>query len=384
MYSSCTTGQHGYTIYECRAEGRWHPTLDCEIAPALDCNAGWDCHRNGQPCLPICGDGLVRGDELCDDKGAKGGCAADCLSILPGWKCNSSSPSTCSSVCGDFVVALDEQGHTVPGNERCDEGYVAKGGSNGAYGGHCSIDCRGTTSWCGDGKLDAEFEVCDLGGLNLKPTGWHSGGETGIQVPIYPWTRERSCTDQCHYNSYCGDGLGDAGEGAAACPQDYVGTPCRTTDPCIIDPRYQADGSCQGVRREACDDGFAWSHSGPIPEWRCMRVTEPRDPDGWDDNFFCVTYSPNRPYLGPYNVFDWLNSPTLTQIVKLRMQGCIAVGDKSEPDNHGWNNSYLCPGEHVSFQWSQAGSIPGMHCVNWNEPRYPHSWNDNYLCWSYK
>ena len=34
------------------------------------------------------------------------------------------------------------------------------------------------------------------------------------------------------------------------------------------------------------------------------------------------------------------------------------------------------------FQWSSAGRVPGMECVQILEVADPHTWSDNYLCFS--
>ena len=68
----------------------------------------------------ICGDGLVVGEEICDnaDKVLGDGikCLDDCSGSHPGWTCTGGStttPSVCESTCGDGVVVFGEQ---------CDDG----------------------------------------------------------------------------------------------------------------------------------------------------------------------------------------------------------------------------------------------------------------------
>lgn len=34
----------------------------CKLEP------GWNCLLSGRPCIPICGDGVIKGFEACDDK----------------------------------------------------------------------------------------------------------------------------------------------------------------------------------------------------------------------------------------------------------------------------------------------------------------------------
>ncbi|MBK8156772.1 MAG: hypothetical protein IPK55_12640 [Streptococcus sp.] len=57
-------------------------------------------------CSAICGDGLKMNPETCDDGGVDGTsmCKSDCTGSVSGWVCTGGSPttpSTCTSVCGD-------------------------------------------------------------------------------------------------------------------------------------------------------------------------------------------------------------------------------------------------------------------------------------------
>ena len=73
-------------------------------ADCLTVDPGYSCQPPGMPCHRIarCGDGVVVLPELCDDNNATAGdgCSATCK-IEIGWKC-SGNPSTCShTTCGD-------------------------------------------------------------------------------------------------------------------------------------------------------------------------------------------------------------------------------------------------------------------------------------------
>jgi len=68
---------------------------------------GWNCTggslTSATICLPICGDGLKVGNEVCDDGNtiSGDGCAGNCMSEEPGWVCESKAGepiSTWSSV----------------------------------------------------------------------------------------------------------------------------------------------------------------------------------------------------------------------------------------------------------------------------------------------
>ena len=56
----------------------------------------------------ICGDGITHdNNEVCDD-GEGGHCKDDCLGYDDGWVCDTSSPSVCLPVCGDGKLVGDE------------------------------------------------------------------------------------------------------------------------------------------------------------------------------------------------------------------------------------------------------------------------------------
>ena len=225
---------------------------------------GWACPTDGQPCHAICGDGLTRGAETCDDGNTAGGgaaadgCGADCR-IESGWACPARydclrgpngepvmdlvgenpyhSPQqlcggqyfrdACMPICGDGVVA---------GDELCDDGNNASGdgcagrtntlecalaykagslpdGCRGCFaegGYHCVGSECGTQ--CGDGFVTSD-EVCDDGDTDSgdgcdascnAESGWFCAHET---VCSYG-----ACANR-HVFCYpiCGDGqvLGD-------------------------------------------------------------------------------------------------------------------------------------------------------------------------------
>jgi cysteine-rich repeat protein len=144
-------------------------SADCQTV-----EAGWQCRVPGSPCTPqpssclgvqmdagqtcdagatgssICGDGLVTGDEECDDgndpvkyphndDSAYGGCTTACKF---------------GPYCGDGICN---------GPEECDVGPA-----NALAYGHsgCTVACT-NSHYCGDGILDADRgEQCDLGDAN--------------------------------------------------------------------------------------------------------------------------------------------------------------------------------------------------------------------------
>jgi cysteine-rich repeat protein len=131
-------------------------------------------------CTTICGDGLVAGNEVCDDGFVTGGCTAGCMSFNLNWICTGGSatgPSWCRGMCGDsFILAA--------GGENCDDGNSNSGDG---CSGSCTVEngytCTGLpsvcTTTCGDGKR-AGIEVCDDGtdngiGCASGCNGWASG-----------------------------------------------------------------------------------------------------------------------------------------------------------------------------------------------------------------
>jgi fibro-slime domain-containing protein len=123
--------------------------------------------RTRTECESTCGDGLLAGDERCDDgenNGAGYGyCGVDCQ---PGPRC------------GDQVVN---------GEESCDNGINSDGYQLNSE--SCGPDCT-PPAFCGDGIIDAAHgEECDDSGQSSEDGGY--GG----------------CTAECRLGPHCGDGV---------------------------------------------------------------------------------------------------------------------------------------------------------------------------------
>ena len=122
----------------------------------------------------MCGDGVIVGQETCDDNNtdANDGCSATCV-VECGFDCGLAEPSVCTSTGGDGVL--------VAPNEACDDGNTNK---DDGCSSSCTIEpgylCSDPTGcgasscvwltgneFCGDGMtLGAELETsgfCDDG-----------------------------------------------------------------------------------------------------------------------------------------------------------------------------------------------------------------------------
>ena len=125
-------------------------------------------------CQTTCGDGIVAGDEQCDDgvnDGSYGSCMPDC---------------TRGPYCGDAVVQAPPDGP-----EQCDDGINLTTYSFDGQPG-CAPGCV-LGAYCGDGQIDSLFgEQCDDG---VNPGGYGQ------------------CRADCRFDIRCGDGIVQAAEG---------------------------------------------------------------------------------------------------------------------------------------------------------------------------
>jgi fibro-slime domain-containing protein len=130
--------------------------------------------RKYTECESVCGDGIIAGNERCDD-GANNGmgygfCSANCT---PGPRC------------GDTIVN---------GEESCDNGFNLDGYYVDAT--SCAPGCV-YPPFCGDGIVNAEYgEECDLG-----------SDEAGASLNDGSY---EGCTGFCELGPRCGDGVEDA------------------------------------------------------------------------------------------------------------------------------------------------------------------------------
>ncbi|MGC4119756.1 MAG: DUF4215 domain-containing protein [Myxococcales bacterium] len=198
--------------------------------------------RTVSQCRPTCYDGIVAGNEVCDDgrnDGAYGGCMPGCLARAPfcgdrdptgpGEECddgvNASLYGGAQRVCGPGCKWAPSCGDGVASHgEECDEGA-----QNGSGWGHCTSTCT-LGPRCGDHVQQTPEEECD------------HGLDNGSSID--------NCTADCHLK--CGDGTKDRGEqcdlGAAQNLGGYDG--CNPD--CTRGP-FCGDAAPNGG--EACDDG---------------------------------------------------------------------------------------------------------------------------------
>jgi cysteine-rich repeat protein len=144
---------------------------------------GWHCRVPGALCVPICGDGILKGGETCDDGNTLNGdgCSMYCLTEPGCSGVDGGIDSGCQQpYCGDGILS---------GAEECDRGAL---NSDTEYGG-CTTRCF-AGPFCGDGMVNGP-EECDLGAQN--GTAYGPGG----------------CTLGCTKTHYCGDGFMDSNLG---------------------------------------------------------------------------------------------------------------------------------------------------------------------------
>ncbi|MCD6499090.1 MAG: SUMF1/EgtB/PvdO family nonheme iron enzyme [Deltaproteobacteria bacterium] len=212
------------------------------------------------PPTSVCGDGVVIGNEGCDDGNQEDGdgCSTQCK-VEKGWACAQGSPTVCHTMCGDnMVVGSEECDGTDLGGQSCQGLGLGDGDLA------CSTNCRYDTSACskqaecGNGVQEhgEECDGADLGGATCEGRGYVSG--------------MLGCTGQCRFDETqcvpavdCGNGQIDTGEqcdgvnlaGATCESRGYYGGTLGCMASCTYDESDCA-GSCgDGVvnGNEVCD-----------------------------------------------------------------------------------------------------------------------------------
>jgi cysteine-rich repeat protein len=186
----------------------------------------YPCGAYPSRCTPVCGDGVVVGEEgskagRCDDGNLQDGdgCDSSCLKEC-GWTCSGGNVSKCNTQCGDGLRA---------GLEQCDDGNPENGDG-------CSMTCKVEAGWacssatckastclysiCGDGVRSGD-EQCDDGDM-LPDDGCSS---TCIVECGFTCTRgdgQDTCSPTCgdrvmsHLVEGCDDGNRVSGDGCSS------------------------------------------------------------------------------------------------------------------------------------------------------------------------
>jgi cysteine-rich repeat protein len=183
---------------------------------------------------PECGDGVVNGDEGCDDGNTVDGddCSATCTVIG----------------CGDGVVAFDEA---------CDDGNQTNGDG-------CDNNCKQT--FCGNG-IQTEDEMCDDGNTasgdgcdsNCKPSGCGNGAVGGAEAcDDGNMIEGDSCDTNCTVSA-CGNGIKAGNEtcdDGNTMNADGCSGSCKT-ETLEVEPNEDGTPSTGGSGYEGNDFGIA-------------------------------------------------------------------------------------------------------------------------------
>ncbi|CAB3997792.1 Zinc metallo ase nas-6 [Paramuricea clavata] len=116
-------------------------------------------------------------------------------------------------------------------------------------------------------------------------------------------------------------------------------------------------------------DDFMFKQFSHTPyDHNCVRVYERRAELTWKNYYFCSVGSKQRINM------KWSDMGTQ------RGMRCLKVNEPQE--SSGWNDNYLClPADsEYRFQWSHSGPIRGLACIKWFARNGSNGWNDNYLC----
>ncbi len=301
---SCPSGPNGSCRPASCGDGFvWLGHEQCDDGNRLD---GDSCDSDCS--LPGCGNGVVEGDEECDEGGVDTkNCDSDCTSPhcgdghvnqVAGERCddgNQSNTDACPdgengscqpAVCGDgFVWSGHEQcddGNSANDDDcttecvlpSCGDGVVNLGeecDGEGMDTDQCDADC--SLPLCGDGHINhAVGEQCDDGNDDTSdscPSGEGGTCQAAFCGDGFLWQDHEQCDDgntvsgdgcsaDCHLES-CGNGIVDSGE---YCDSNGVDTADCDAD-CSIP--VCGDGHVNAAAHENCDDGNQ-SNSDACPD----------------------------------------------------------------------------------------------------------------------
>jgi len=308
---------------------------------------------------PRCGDGVLDGNEQCDDGNLLGGdgCSAACQ-IETGWICPTAGQPCMAAKCGDGIVA---------GNEQCDDG-------NDVAGDGCSATCtlesgavcppKGgacVAQHCGDGKVTGT-EQCDDGvndgSRGCSPT---------CQV-ISGWTCPllgAPCI------TVCGDGIV---AGAEQCDEGGE-VPCCSAD-CELKPGFVCDPSKTPHSQPAagyCGNGMVEGPSNPASAARGLEQCDDGNHTPFDG---CSSDCRNEPLCGTVNTS--LPNPTSTTYRCFAVCGDGLVMPPEECDDGNTQDGDGCD-HNCKIAKNPLTGLPAWTCTQAPQPpsiAWPVIWRD--------
>jgi len=221
--------------------------------------SGWTCSGFPSTCSPICGDGVVKTPEACDDGNQINNDGCDfgvTCAVSHGWVCNTTqSPSPCHEVCGNGLISI---------NEQCDDG-------NSANGDGCSSTCRVETNWtcgaepsicrdhfCGNGNQDGTEECDDGNKVDTDGCASWCSVVSGWSCHGFPSVCEEVCGNNITtLHEQCDDGNLNPNDGCDDCVKTQGYTCSGSPSVCVA---VCGDGIT--IATEQCDDGNSASGDG--------------------------------------------------------------------------------------------------------------------------
>jgi hypothetical protein len=323
--------------------------------PGRPCQAGDYC--SGGRCFPAQANGATcSGAEECVSGACVDGhccgsasCGVCAACVGPNGTCqkitSAPDPDTCAgnAACGPDGQCRKINGQVCDSADSCVSGFCV--------GGHCCDGaCAGGCQSC---ALPGSVGTCRPTPLDADPNNCGRCGNSCSTNHITPTCVQGTCAGSCAPGfADCNGNLpADGCETALASDARNCGT-CGNVCPgtnCIA-------GVCEKIQ-------FSWSSAGPIPGKICVPISEPADPNGWNDNYLCTDrdFGLQWSFAGP--------------VAGLACTQWLELGDP-----FGWTDNYLCAPVDYGLHWSSAGPLAGLRCTPITEPADPFGWGDNYLC----